>query len=88
VLGVRTNIGLLARVLSHPRFVAGDIDTSFIDTERDALAAAPDPGRRLAAVAAAAWAHARLASVRVERGEGTALAGPPDPWDSLSRHTS
>ena len=31
VRGVKTNIPFLHNVLSHPRFLAGDIDTSFID---------------------------------------------------------
>ena len=59
VLGLRTNVTLLARVLAHPRFLAGDIDTSFVDVEREALTAPPDRARQIAAAAAAAWAHAQ-----------------------------
>ncbi len=32
VLGIRTTLPFFGRVLRHPAFVAGDIDTSFVDT--------------------------------------------------------
>ncbi len=42
ILGVRTNIPYLLRILDHPRFRAGEIDTRFLDTEGASLAfAAP-----------------------------------------------
>jgi acetyl/propionyl-CoA carboxylase alpha subunit len=37
ILGIRTNISFLLDILEHPRFVSGDIDTRFLDTERDTL---------------------------------------------------
>jgi acetyl-CoA carboxylase biotin carboxylase subunit len=37
ILGVRTNIPYLINVLEHPLFRAGDIDTGFLDRERDTL---------------------------------------------------
>jgi acetyl/propionyl-CoA carboxylase alpha subunit len=42
ILGVGTNIPFLIRVLEHPRFRTGDVDTGFLDREGDALAAVPD----------------------------------------------
>jgi acetyl-CoA carboxylase biotin carboxylase subunit len=42
ILGVRTNIPFLLRILDHPRFRAGDIDTGFLDGEGAALAKAAD----------------------------------------------
>ena len=42
VLGVRTNIQFLLRLLDHPRFRSGTIDTSFLDRQGASLAAAPD----------------------------------------------
>jgi acetyl-CoA carboxylase biotin carboxylase subunit len=42
ILGIRTNIPFLLRVLDHPRFVAGDIDTGFLDGEGGTLAQAPE----------------------------------------------
>ena len=62
---------LLGRVLAHPRFVAGDVDTAFVDAEREVLMAirrrrcdAASPPRRRPACAraprAAGASHARL----------------------------
>jgi 3-methylcrotonyl-CoA carboxylase alpha subunit len=39
ILGIRTNVPLLMRLLMHDRFVAGDLDTHFLDTEAAARAA-------------------------------------------------
>jgi len=39
ILGVRTNVSFLLRILEHPRFVSGDVDTAFLDREVAALAA-------------------------------------------------
>jgi 3-methylcrotonyl-CoA carboxylase alpha subunit len=89
VLGVRTNVPLLGRVLAHPRFAIGDVDTSFVDVEREALMAVPPPGMALAAVAAAGWARTYRASaggsahaVDVDRASGA------DPWDTLQGRSS
>jgi acetyl/propionyl-CoA carboxylase alpha subunit len=38
VLGVRTNVPFLLRVLEHPRFLDGTLDTGFLDREGAALA--------------------------------------------------
>jgi 3-methylcrotonyl-CoA carboxylase alpha subunit len=38
ILGVRTNIPFLLRILDHPRFRAGDVDTAFLDDEVSSLA--------------------------------------------------
>jgi acetyl/propionyl-CoA carboxylase alpha subunit len=42
VLGVRTNVPFLLRLLEHPRFRSGAIDTGFLDREGTSLAAASD----------------------------------------------
>jgi pyruvate carboxylase len=43
--GVTTTSAFLARVMEHPKFVAGDIDTKFLEREpelmKDPVAAAP-----------------------------------------------
>ena len=39
ILGIRTNVALLVELLEHPRFIAGSIDTGFLDTEGDAIRA-------------------------------------------------
>jgi len=38
ILGIRTNIPFLLRILEHPRFRAGEIDTGFLDREGAELA--------------------------------------------------
>jgi acetyl-CoA carboxylase biotin carboxylase subunit len=56
ILGIRTNVPFLIRVLDHPGFRAGRLHTGFIDEHaRDLLASAPVP---LEAIAAAAVASA------------------------------
>jgi 3-methylcrotonyl-CoA carboxylase alpha subunit len=42
ILGVRTNIPFLIRVLEHPRFRAGEVDTGFLDRDGAALCGADD----------------------------------------------
>jgi acetyl-CoA carboxylase biotin carboxylase subunit len=42
ILGIQTNIPFLLRILEHPRFLSGEADTSFLDTEGDALARSTD----------------------------------------------
>jgi 3-methylcrotonyl-CoA carboxylase alpha subunit len=74
ILGIRTNVPFLIRLLEHPRFVSGDIDTGFIDTERPALVAGLDaePPPEVLAVAAAL------------NGVGGHLQRTVhDPWESL-----
>ena len=56
ILGVRTNIPFLITLLEHEAFVAGTIDTGFLDREVESMRAALDqraPGPAWAAAAAA-----------------------------------
>jgi len=80
ILGIRTNIALLVELLEHPRFVAGDIDTGFLDVEGDAIRArlSPAPTPEVRAVAAAA-----LAAGRTPAGRRGSDANSVDPWLSL-----
>jgi acetyl/propionyl-CoA carboxylase alpha subunit len=81
ILGIRTNIALLVELLEHPRFIAGSIDTRFLDNEGAALATrlSGEPPADVLAIAAAA------------RSSGAVPAGHPpaagrsdlDPWTSL-----
>ena len=77
ILGIRTNVPLLARLLTHPRFVAGDLDTHFLDTEAASLLA--EPGEPSADGLAVAEALGYLPS----GGPGGPSAA--DPWSSLKR---
>ena len=51
---VRTNAAFLARAARHPDFVAGQIDTGFIERHAEALIPAAEPTQRVLEAAAAA----------------------------------
>ena len=77
VLGVRTNIPFLIRLLAHPEFQNARIDTGFVDAHRDALVhTAPAP---IEASAAAAAAQMRTRTTLAPEGGRN-----PDPWDTLT----
>jgi 3-methylcrotonyl-CoA carboxylase alpha subunit len=73
ILGVKTNLAFLERVVRHPAFLAGETDTGFIERHRaDLLPPAADvPLEALVAAAA-----------RVFLDERRAIAdAPPSPWN-------
>jgi acetyl/propionyl-CoA carboxylase alpha subunit len=78
ILGIRTNIPFLIRLLEHPRVISGDIDTGFIDFERAALVAGldVDPPAEVLAVAA-------QGAVAVNGVGGHFSRTVHDPWQSL-----
>jgi acetyl/propionyl-CoA carboxylase alpha subunit len=80
VLGIRTNIGLLIELLEHPRFIAGALDTGFLDAEGDAIRARlrDEAPAAIHAIAAAARA---VGSAAVTRDRGQPAAD--DPWTAL-----
>jgi acetyl/propionyl-CoA carboxylase alpha subunit len=49
---VKTNAGFLGRCLEHPDFIAGQVDTGFIEARLEALAATPEPSEAALATAA------------------------------------
>jgi acetyl/propionyl-CoA carboxylase alpha subunit len=53
---LKTNAAFLVRCLDDPDFLAGRMDTGFIDARLDRLAAAPEPSPALASAAASALA--------------------------------
>ncbi len=81
--GVTTNRDLLVRVLRHPAFLAGQIDTGFVD--RHGLAGpgglatplAGDDAVRLSALAAA------LADAAASRASARVLGGLPSGWRNM-----
>ena len=78
VLGVSTSIELHQRILQHPQFVAGNVDTSFLDTYKDELLQpARDDVPDLAFIAAALANPAR--ANRAVRANGEE-AEAPSPW--------
>jgi 3-methylcrotonyl-CoA carboxylase alpha subunit len=68
---VRTNAGFLARVLANPHFVAGELDTGFIERHLEVLVPAGGPSAAVLQAAAHAVLH-----------ESTA-PGIPSPWTAL-----
>jgi len=73
ILGVHTNVPFLLRILANPRFIAGTVDTGFLDREGAALAAGED--EMPAFVRTVAVAHD-------DQGRPTSHGSPPgwDPW--------
>jgi 3-methylcrotonyl-CoA carboxylase alpha subunit len=78
VLGLRTNLGFLARLAAEPDFAAGAVDTSFIDRHRAALL----PSRRpVPDEALAAAALSRLLAREAAIGAAAARSGDScSPW--------
>jgi 3-methylcrotonyl-CoA carboxylase alpha subunit len=73
ILGVRTNLAFLERVVKHPAFLAGDTDTAFIERHRADLLP-PESEVPLEALVAAA------ARVFVDEQEAKASL-PASPWN-------
>ena len=78
VMGLRTNLGFLARVAGHPDFAEGKVDTGFIEHHRTVLLAeqphAPD---QALAAAALQRLSAREAAAAVDASSST---DPFSPW--------
>ena len=76
ILGIRTNVPFLIALLEHPRFVAGDINTQFVDTEQNAMVSRllTEPTEAARAVASAVQSRAVVPA---------AVPGTPDPWTTL-----
>jgi acetyl-CoA carboxylase biotin carboxylase subunit len=91
ILGVQTNIPFLLRILDHPRFRAGEVDTGFLDREGVALAdtashAMPEAVRD--AMAAHAVTLRDITSHESPDTSGEARVPSPesqlDPWERLT----
>ncbi len=75
--GPVNNLPLLARILEHPEFIAGDIDTHFLERHDPGTLGRPlvdEPGEHLCAVAAA------LSDQAAERAGARVLATIPSGW--------
>jgi len=75
ILGVSTNIEFLLRVLDHPRFRAGDVDTGFLDGDGASLSTA-------GAEAVPEYVRAAMATHESESADQTPTSRL-DPWQSL-----
>ncbi len=82
ILGLRTNVPFLLRLLDDPGVRAGRVHTVYIDEHREALTR--EDGVPAAAVAAAAVAPVRFgSSVRTDADSGAQRAAGHDPWATL-----
>jgi acetyl/propionyl-CoA carboxylase alpha subunit len=83
ILGIETNVAFLVRLLEHPRFCAGRIDTAFVDAQRAQLAAVPSSDHlAVAMVAAAACTLEAGAPGGSMPGSGQDAQSAWDPWTS------
>ena len=78
ILGIRTNVAFLIDVLQHPRFISGDIDTRFLDTEGSALRRTPG-----IPVEAIEVARAFGEPAQADLSRRSSEAAKADPWESL-----
>jgi 3-methylcrotonyl-CoA carboxylase alpha subunit len=74
VIGPKTNLAFLRRLLGSPEFTAGTVDTGFIDANLGRLGAEPQPPDKQAVHAAARLLIERREEKRVSR------LDPFDPW--------
>jgi len=81
VLGITTNLAYLRAVLAHRSFVAGEVDTGFLDRETPALVAVTANGSVPDGALAAAAAEF-LASVQAPNVGPAADGRVADPWDN------
>jgi acetyl/propionyl-CoA carboxylase alpha subunit len=75
ILGVRTNVPFLIKVLEHPVFRAGRVHTGFIDEHLASLLEGPAPSEVVKAAAE---------FVRSAPGPPLGVTAPPDPWSRLT----
>ena len=79
---MKTNAGVLARLVSEPDFVAGEVDTGFIEARLETLATKPEPSEflKIEAVTALApgpdgtpWSGGSLAGFRMSLAPASSL---------------
>ena len=78
IAGVTTNVVFLAAVAGHPAFIAGDVDTGFIDRHRADLV--PDPAPASDRVLALACLDVLLRRAAAARRAVQRTADPWSPW--------
>jgi acetyl-CoA carboxylase biotin carboxylase subunit len=84
VLGITTTLPFFDRVLRHPAFVSGDIDTGFIERHLAELGPAPsDEVRDIAVVAAAVRALRERSAARAEPSAPAGSAWRRGDWRDL-----
>ena len=86
VLGIRTNVPFLIRLLEHPAFTEGRLHTSVVDELLNELVASPDSKPILPDEALVAAALAGTGARAVTPQDGAPIESRVrDPWDALTR---
>ncbi|MEO8901449.1 MAG: biotin carboxylase N-terminal domain-containing protein [Polyangiaceae bacterium] len=84
--GIRSNLGFLARVITHPDFAQGNYDIGFVGAKLGELLSEPamtDDTRRIVTAAAAVAAHEQaVTSAHVSQPRASALS----PWVTAQRN--
>ena len=88
ILGVQTNVPFLVRILDHPRFRAGDVDTHFLDAEGASLAepdsrTVPDAVRDAMAAHHTSLAESPNHQFAESPNHQIAQSHQRDPWEHL-----
>jgi acetyl-CoA carboxylase biotin carboxylase subunit len=83
VHGVQTGIDLHKRILRHPKFIAGEVTTAFIDEHADELLVAA--GRHVADEVFIAAALVGELGVGAAARRSVEPAGAPSPWQRIGR---
>jgi acetyl-CoA carboxylase biotin carboxylase subunit len=86
ILGVHTNVPFLLRILDHPRFRAGEVDTRFLDTDGASLAQDEAAMPEVVREAMATYAESLESSVtghQSSAGGSEASHSHVDPWERL-----
>jgi 3-methylcrotonyl-CoA carboxylase alpha subunit len=79
---VKTNAGFLVRCLSHPRFVAGDVDTGLIGADLDRLVQRPPADAAIASLAARTFVMDAASGPAMKR-EALSRDAARSPWAQL-----
>jgi len=75
ILGIQTTIPFHRRVMEDPKFLAGEVDTTYVDAMLAALPPPPGRNRRAAIIAAALHAYLQDQEAAAARPQGPAAAG-------------
>ncbi len=79
IAGPKTNLAFLAQVMSHEAFIAGEIDTDFIERHMDALVPPAEPGSGVLKLAAEVYRTLRGDKLQAVQ---AATAEPDSPWSA------
>jgi acetyl-CoA carboxylase biotin carboxylase subunit len=83
ILGIRTNVAFLIEVLEHPRFISGDIDTRFLETEGKDLRTRSAGGPTAEALEIASLLGSRSADPSRRSIDREGVDAKADPWETL-----